>query len=73
MQKTILIVTDNLPDQINGVVTTYKNIQALATRDGYNIVVLDPGRFRYFDCPKYNEVKIAIPWKMGQEIGRAHV
>jgi len=66
--KTILIVTDNLPDQINGVVTTYKNIEACATRDGYNVVVLHPGWFRYFDCPRYNEVKIAYPRKMGEKI-----
>jgi glycosyltransferase involved in cell wall biosynthesis len=68
MTKTILIVTDNLPDQINGVVTTYKNIETHATRDGYNIVVLHPGWFRYFDCPFYNEVKIAYPRALGKKI-----
>jgi glycosyltransferase involved in cell wall biosynthesis len=68
MQKTILIVTDNLPDQINGVVTTYKNIEACANVDGYNIVYVDPGQFSHFDCPKYNEVKIALPRKMGERI-----
>jgi glycosyltransferase involved in cell wall biosynthesis len=68
MSKTILIVTDNLPDQINGVVTTYKNIEACATRDGYNFVVLDPRRFRYIDCPGYNQVKIAYPRNLGQKI-----
>jgi glycosyltransferase involved in cell wall biosynthesis len=68
MSKTILIVTDNLKDQINGVVTTYKNIEACAVRDGYNIVVLDPGWFRYIDCPGYNEVKIAYPRNLGQKI-----
>lgn len=66
MQKTILIVTDNLHDQINGVVTTYKNIEAMAIRDNYRVVYLDPGRFRYVNCPGYNEVKIAFPWKMGK-------
>jgi glycosyltransferase involved in cell wall biosynthesis len=66
MQKTILIVTDNLQDQINGVVTTYKNIEALAIRDNYRFVYLDPGRFRYVNCPGYNEVKIAFPRKVGQ-------
>ncbi len=65
MQKTILIVTDNLPEQINGVVTTYKNIEAMAIRDNYRVVYLDPGRFRYVDCPGYNEVKIAFPRKVG--------
>ena len=76
MQKTILIVTDNLPEQINGVVTTYKNIEACAIRDNYRVVYLDPGRFRYVDCPGYNEVKIAFPRKVGQvleEINPDHI
>jgi glycosyltransferase involved in cell wall biosynthesis len=76
MQKTILIVTDNLPEQINGVVTTYKNIEACAIRDNYRVVYLDPGRFRHVDCPGYNEVKIAFPWKVGkilEEINPDHI
>ena len=68
MTKKILIVTDNLPDQINGVVTTYKNIEACAIRDGYTVDYLDPSRFRYFDCPRYNEVKITFPWAVGKKI-----
>ncbi len=66
--KTILIITDNLPDQINGVVTTYKNIEACALRDGYRVVYITPGDFGYIDCPGYNEVKIAYPRKIGQKI-----
>jgi len=68
MTKTILIITDNLPDQINGVVTTYKNIEACAILDGYNVVFLHPGWFSYIDCPGYNEVKIAYPRNMGKKI-----
>ena len=68
MTKTILIVTDNLPEQINGVVTTYKNIEAMALLDGYCVVYLDPRRFHHVDCPGYNEVKIAFPRKIGQAI-----
>jgi len=68
MSKTILIITDNLPDQINGVVTTYKNIEACAVLDGYSVVYITPGDFRYFDCPGYHEVKIAHPRKMGKKI-----
>jgi glycosyltransferase involved in cell wall biosynthesis len=64
----ILIVTDNLPDQINGVVTTYKNIEPFAIRDGYTIDYIHPGRYRHFDCPKYNEVKLAYPKGLGKEI-----
>ena len=66
--KTILIITDNLPDQINGVVTTYKNIEACALLDGYNVVFLHPGWFSYIDCPGYNEVKIAYPRALGEKI-----
>ena len=66
--KKILIITDNLQDQINGVVTTYKNLEACAVRDNYNIVYITPDEFRHFDCPIYNEVKIAFPRKMGEKI-----
>ena len=68
MQKTILIVTDNLPEQINGVVTTYKNIEACAIRDGYSVVYITPRDFRYVNCPGYNEVKIAFPRALGKKI-----
>ena len=66
--KTILIVTDNLPNQINGVVTTYKNIETCAIRDGYNVVYITPNEFRYFDCPIYHEVKVAYPREMGKKV-----
>jgi glycosyltransferase involved in cell wall biosynthesis len=68
MTKKILIITDNLPDQINGVVTTYKNIETCAILDGYHVDYIDPGRFRYIDCPRYHEVKIAYPRNLGQKI-----
>ena len=68
MTKRILIVTDNLPDQINGVVTTYKNIEACAVRDGYSIDYLDPRSFSHIDCPGYNEVKISYPRNLGKKI-----
>lgn len=62
------MITDNLPDQINGVVTTYQNIEPYAIRDGYTIDTISPRDFRYFDCPIYNEVKLAFPREMGQKI-----
>lgn len=68
MTKKILIVTDNLPNQVNGVVTTYKNLEPLAIRDGYTFDYIHPGRYRYVDCPKYNEVKLAYPKNIGKEI-----
>ena len=68
MSKTILIVTDNLPEQINGVVTTYKNLEAQATADGYNIVYLDPSRFPHINAPVYPEVKLSWVRKIGKKI-----
>ena len=68
MTKKILIITDNLPEQINGVVTTYTNIEACAVLDGYHVVYITPGDFRHFDCPGYNEVKIAYTRQMGKKI-----
>lgn len=68
MSTTILIITDNLPDQINGVVTTYKNIETLAVLDGYRILYLDPRQFLHVSCPGYPEVKLSLPWKIGQKI-----
>ena len=68
MPIKILIITDNLKDQINGVVTTYKNIEKYANYDGYSIVYLDPGQFHYRDCPGYPEVKLSWPWALGAKI-----
>jgi glycosyltransferase involved in cell wall biosynthesis len=68
MTKKILIITDNLPDQINGVVTTYKNIEPFAVRDGYTIDYIHPGRYSHVDCPRYNEVKLAYPKGLRKEI-----
>jgi glycosyltransferase involved in cell wall biosynthesis len=68
MTKTILIVTDNLPNQINGVVTTYKNIETMALLDGYTVDYIHPGRYRFIDCPKYNEVKLTFTKKVGKTI-----
>jgi glycosyltransferase involved in cell wall biosynthesis len=65
---TILIITDNIRTQINGVVTTFKNIESYAFNDGYNIVYLDPGQFHYCDCPGYPEVKLSWPWGIGEKI-----
>jgi glycosyltransferase involved in cell wall biosynthesis len=66
--KTILVITDNLPEQINGVVTTYRNIEICGRADGYEIAYLTPKDFSYIDCPKYHEVKLAWPRNMGKKI-----
>jgi len=68
MRKKILVVTDNLRDQVNGVVTTYKNIETRAILDGYSVVYIDPGQFHYLSCPGYPEVKLSWPYKVGEKI-----
>lgn len=64
----ILVVTDNLPDQVNGVVTTFRNLAAEAEKDGAEIIFLHPGMFRHFSCPGYPEVKLALPFGAGKVI-----
>jgi glycosyltransferase involved in cell wall biosynthesis len=66
--KTVLIITDNLPDQINGVVTTYKNIETIARNDGYHFVYIDPREFRHVGLFVYPEVKLAWVRKIGKKI-----
>lgn len=66
--KKILIITDNLPDQINGVVTTFTNIEKNLVLDGYSVLYLDPRQFKHFDCPGYPEVKLSFPWKISEKI-----
>ena len=68
MRKKILVVTDNLKDQVNGVVTTFKNIESHARNDGIDIVYLDPGQFSYCDAPGYPEVKLSWPSGIGKKI-----
>ncbi|MCX7593773.1 MAG: glycosyltransferase family 1 protein [Fischerella sp.] len=66
--KKILILTDNLPDQVNGVVTTFRHIQPLALRDGYDMMFVTPEDFKYFSAPRYSEVKLSIPWGLVKKI-----
>ena len=68
MSKTILVVTDNVQDQINGVVTTFKNLEDHASRDGYSVVYIDPRQFPNFACPGYPEVRLCWPHGISKKI-----
>ena len=68
MSKTILVVTDNVPDQINGVVTTFKNLEDQAGCYGHRIVYIDPGQFPHFACPGYPEVQLCWPHGISKKI-----
>jgi glycosyltransferase involved in cell wall biosynthesis len=66
--KKILIITDNLPDQINGVVTTFNNIEIIAKEDGYEFFYINPEQFIYINAYGYPEVKLSFPWGIGKKI-----
>jgi glycosyltransferase involved in cell wall biosynthesis len=66
--KKLLIVSDNLPDQINGVVTTFSNIKKHAEKNGYIVYFINPQHFKYFSMPRYPEVKMSIPFGIGKMI-----
>lgn len=66
MQKRILIVTDNLLNQVNGVVTTFTNVERQALKNNYKVSYIDPSLFFYFSALGYPEVKISIPFNIGK-------
>ena len=72
MPKTILIITDNVPDQINGVVTTFKNLEDHAGRNGYSVVYINPRKFPNFACPGYPEVRLCWPHGISKKIKAIH-
>jgi glycosyltransferase involved in cell wall biosynthesis len=66
--KKILVITDNKPDQINGVVTTFRNLDRLALQDGHVMIFIDPTLFKSIPMPGYPEVAMAMPYKIGHKI-----
>jgi glycosyltransferase involved in cell wall biosynthesis len=68
MSKTILVITDNVANQVNGVVTTFKALEDQAGLAGDRIVYIDPGQFPHIDCPGYPEVKICWPDGISKKI-----
>lgn len=72
MSRTILIISDNLPGQINGVCTTFNNIEKQALLNGYEVKFIDPSMFFNFPAIGYPEVKISIPWGIGNKIEDAN-
>lgn len=59
----ILIVTDAWEPQVNGVVTTYKNLIKGLEKDGYEVEVISPNNFKHqVYTKKYPEVPITLPF-----------
>ena len=68
MHKTILIVTDNEPQQINGVVTTFHNLEQVASRYGYYFIYLDPRQFPNCGAPGYGDIRLSWPRGIGKTL-----
>jgi glycosyltransferase involved in cell wall biosynthesis len=64
----ILVITDNLQDQINGVAITFKHLAIESKHDGYEMHFIDPSEFYHFSFPWYKEVKLALPLRIGRKI-----
>lgn len=57
-KQTIVIITDAWEPQVNGVVTTYKNL--LKHLDNYNVVVINPSQFKTLPNPFYKDIPISL-------------
>jgi glycosyltransferase involved in cell wall biosynthesis len=68
MVKHILVATDNLRDQINGVAVTFKHLDAMSKLDGYEMHFVDPSDFYSFSLPFYKEIKLALPFGISRKI-----
>ena len=64
----LTIVTDNLPEQINGVVRTYAEIAKIADED---IRFVHAGLFRGVQAPGYSDIKLCMPWGIGEYLSQA--
>lgn len=60
--NTVVIITDAWEPQVNGVVTTYKNIIANLP-EGWNAIVIHPDYFKNFPNPLYKGIRISIATK----------
>lgn len=73
----LLIINDNTPDQINGVVTTYKNMIPYLESMGIDIRVIDPTYFKKITGIFYPDYSLPLNiWglrKMIDEYGPTHV
>ena len=56
----IVIATDAWHPQVNGVVRSLATTAERLQRRGYDVLVLEPGRFRTVPCPTYPEIRLAL-------------
>ncbi|KDO25942.1 hypothetical protein SPRG_08597 [Saprolegnia parasitica CBS 223.65] len=68
-KPSILIVNDNLPTNVNGVVTFLSNMERHAS--AYNVSYLNPSQFPHIDCPGYPDIKLSLPLRLASKL-RSH-
>jgi glycosyltransferase involved in cell wall biosynthesis len=56
----ICIITDAWLPQVNGVVTTMRNLVSGLQGRGHQVMVVHPGLFNNMPCPTYPEIRLAI-------------
>jgi glycosyltransferase involved in cell wall biosynthesis len=62
----IALITDAWFPQINGVVTTLNHVKEELESLGHEFLVIHPGLFRTFPCPKYPEIRLC--WMPGRKV-----
>ncbi|EQC31517.1 hypothetical protein SDRG_10691 [Saprolegnia diclina VS20] len=68
-KPSILIVNDNLPTNVNGVVTFLANMERHAS--AYSVSYLNPSQFPHIDCPGYPDIKLSLPFRLVSKL-RSH-
>jgi glycosyltransferase involved in cell wall biosynthesis len=56
----VLLVTDTWQPQVNGVVRTYHQLQAVAKKKNIEILPITPYQYRSVPCPTYPEIRLAL-------------
>jgi glycosyltransferase involved in cell wall biosynthesis len=57
--KNTVIVTDTY-EQVNGVSTTYKNIEKVAAKRNLDLQIVHPGLFKWIPMPFYPEIQLSV-------------
>jgi len=66
----MIIVTDTY-EQVNGVSTTYKNLERVAFKRNIQLKILHPGLFNWVPMPLYPEIQLSIqPIKLWQSLNK---
>jgi glycosyltransferase involved in cell wall biosynthesis len=55
----LVIVTDTY-EQVNGVSTTYKNLEKIAEKRGLDLKIVHPGLYRWIPMPFYPEIQLSV-------------